>query len=96
MPSPDPPDGATAELATVPHDTLSGGRSSSDVGVGFGGVGGVAVRRRTRLVSFMGRWLLPERYRPECFDVQVREGPARKLENDEHEQGEEEGKEGDG
>lgn len=47
------------------------------------GVGGVAVRLRTRGVRFFARWLLPERLRPMCFDVVVREGPARKLENGE-------------
>lgn len=46
------------------------------------GVGGVAVRLRTRGVRFFARWLLPERLRPMCFDVVVREGPTRKkLEN---------------
>lgn len=40
-------------------------------------------------MSFMGRWLLPQRCRPECFDVQVREGPTRKLESGELMQGEE-------
>lgn len=47
------------------------------------GVGGAALRLRTRGVRFFARWLLPERLRPMCFDVVVREGPARKLENGE-------------
>ena len=80
------------ELAAEPNDAPSG-RRSVDVGVDVGGVGGVgggvALRRRTRFVSFMGRWLLPQRCRPECFDVQVREGPTRKLESGELMQGEE-------
>lgn len=86
-PSPNPPLEPIAEL-TVEPTNAPGGRGSGDVGAGGVGARGVAARRRTRFLRFVGRWLLPESCRPECFDVQVREGPTRKLDTFEQNQDE--------
>lgn len=69
-----PSDGGSGVVGAV-GGGVDGG--AFDRGIG----GGVALRRRTKCLRCLGRWLLPRCCRPECFDVQVKEGPSRRLDS---------------